>query len=94
MPFHVGPDFGKKPAPQPPEGERMHVVTVEFAIVLDGEVPLKPELEDLTAGISALYDGGDMPQGSWRVVSVGPEEDHRDLDPCFNSYPPIPGWPY
>lgn len=73
--------------------ETMHVVTVEFAIVLDGEVPLAAELSDLTAGIQSLYEGGDIPNGSWRVVSVGLEEDHRDLDPCFNGNPPVPGWP-
>lgn len=79
------------------DGEAMHVVTVEFAIVLDGEVPLAAELKDLTSSIRKLYEDDDlpvsMPNGSWRVVSVGPEEDHRDLDPCFNGYPEVPGWP-
>jgi hypothetical protein len=67
-----------------PVKQRMHIVTVEFSIVLD-EVPMMDEVRNLTSGIQEAYDQLDMPDGSFRVVSIGPEEDHSELDPCFSS---------
>ena len=49
---------------------------VEFAVILDGEVPFVAELGHLK---SALNEVG----VSWEITKVGDEEEHRDLDPCF-----------
>ena len=75
----------------------MHVVTVKFAIVLDGEVPLESELENLVKAIGLLYGAPGpcpdptfyTPNGEWQIVEVGPEVEAHDL-----TIPsPVPGWP-
>lgn len=71
--------------------ERMHVVTAQFTIVLDGEVPIADELEGLGQALqNGAYEHPAMPNGSWRIVSVGPEEDHRDIDPCWDDAAQVP----
>jgi hypothetical protein len=51
--------------------------TVEIGCVLDGEVPFEKELEFLKQGLAEFVTP------DFEIISVGAEEDHRDLDPCF-----------
>lgn len=51
--------------------------TVQFGCVLD-DVPFPQELENLEEGLREFV--GD----DWEIISVGDEEPHRDLDPCFD----------
>jgi hypothetical protein len=76
-----------------PVKQRMHIATVEFAIVLD-EVSIEDEVRNLTSGIQEAYDDviSDMPDGSFRLVALTSEIDHRDLDPCFGKDTFVAGW--
>jgi hypothetical protein len=51
--------------------------TVQFAAILD-DLPIEDEVEALKQGLSDHFGDG------WEIISIGPEEDHRDLDPCFD----------
>jgi hypothetical protein len=81
------------PAPTGPTRQRMHITTVEFSIVLD-DLSIEEEVQHLTSSIQEAYDQFDMPDGSFRIVAVSSEIEHRELDPCFTGDGFVAGWSY
>jgi hypothetical protein len=74
--------------------EKTHIVTVQFAIVLDEGDTIEHELADLGRAIGILYgDYGEQgegpgqhpdptfytPQGEWQIVDLSPPLDYCDL---------------
>ena len=50
---------------------------VEISAVLD-DLPIEHEIESLKQGLREFVSP------NFTILSVGPEIDHYDLDPCFN----------
>lgn len=85
-----------------PDRQKMHVVTVKHCIILDDGDDISHELSGLVQALQIAHNGPEpggkaadfyMPQGSFQIAEVGPEEDWRDASELIDDPRNIPGWP-